>query len=358
MLIQPLSQTITVDLRPAAESFRLGAELRALVRRGDSGQPLLELTDGELLTPHSKVPLRPGAQLLLRVIQTQPVVILQIVESRSGSPTIDAALRALLPNNGSRTPLFESLAQLLGATSAPRLPPSVLTALAALTAHAHPPERLTDPARLAEALRHSGPLLESHLLHAAGGTPGQDLKAQLLRLAAQLRAALLDASSSSGHLDRSLLNALLEDSDRALARIEAQQLQALSGRGLDLLFELPLLADGEIERLQIRIQDEAPAKEEQDGKTDAGLLIRLRFEFAAIGAISAMLRINGDMVGLHWWAEQAETGARVRQALPQLEARLRALGLEVSELDCSDGVPPAIDDLPVLQTRGLLHEKA
>lgn len=358
MFVQPLSQTITLDLRPAAQGFRLGAELHAIVRRSDSGQPLLELADGELLTPHSKVPLRPGAQLLLRVIQTQPMVILQIIEPRSGSRAVDDALRALLPSSGSRAPLFESLTQLLGATSAPRLPPSVLTALAALAAHAHPPERLTDPSRLAEALRHSGPLLESHLLRAADGTPGQDLKAQLLRLATQLRAALLKPSSSSEQPDRALLNALLDNSDRALARIEAQQLQATSGRSLDLLFELPLLADGELEKLQIRIQDEAPAREEQGDRPEAGLLIRLRFEFAAIGAISAMLRLSGDTLGLHWWAERAATGTLVRQALPQLEARLHALGLQVGEMDCSDGMPPPIDDLPVLQTRGLLHEKA
>lgn len=360
MIIQPYNIALRLDQRQTEQVFQVGSELRATVRSSSSGQLHLELADGRILTPQSTVSLQHGAQLLLRVTQTQPIVVLQIIQAESDSEAVQTALRALLATSGSRTSLVTSLAALFSTSAAARLPSDVTTAVQQLQqAHTHPSERLINSSSLAEVLRHAGPFLESNLLHSATIAPHQDLKARLLRLATMLRATLATPSPSPDTLDRGLLSALLDQGERALARIEAQQLQALSGPDLDLLFELPLLADGTPDKLQIRIQDERPAKDDpaaSDG--DMGLLVRLRFDFAATGSISTLLRLRDDALELRWWAELDTTRALLQASLPQLETHLSALGFDVKAMDCSDGKPPAIDELPILQTRGLIHEKA
>lgn len=356
MIINPLHRPLTLELPGAGSALRPGTELQAIVRQGAAGQLLLELSTGELLTPRSSVPLRSGELLQLRVTQTEPTVVLQITSRQHESTAVDATLRALLAAPGSRTPLTESLTRLLAAAAqASPLPQPLERLLGAVTTQLRTPAQLTEPGQLARALRDSGLLLEHRLGAAPEQPPVQDFKAQLLRLAAWLRTTLDDPP-----IDRlrPVLANLADSSDRLLSRLEALQLQAASTDRLDLLFELPVRAGTELDQLQLRIQDEREAAQEHAESADAGLLVRLRFDFAATGTVGAVLRLSKADIHLHWWAERPALAGRLREALPQLAGRLEALGLRVGELTCLDGAPPAIDDLPILRTRGLLHEKA
>lgn len=356
MIIDPLHRLLTLELPNTGSMLRPGAELQAIVRQNAAGQLLLELSNGELLTPRSSVPLRSGEQLQLRVTQTEPTVVLQIAARQHSSSAVEAALRTLLAAPGSRVPLTESLTQLLAtAAQVPSLPQPLERLLGTLTAQLRTPAQLTEPEQLARTLRDSGLLLEHRLGATPKLPPTQDFKAQLLRLAAWLRATLEEASTDR---QRPLLSNLSESSERLLSRLEALQLQAASTDRLDLLFELPVRIGAELDHLQLRIQDEREATQEHAEPADSGLLVRLRFDFAATGAVGAVLRLSKTDIHLHWWAERPALATRLREALPMLAGRLEALGLRIADLTCLDGAPPAIDDLPILSTRGLLHEKA
>lgn len=356
MNINPLQRLLTLDLRSSGSRLQAGTELQAVVRQNAAGQLQLELASGERLTPRSSVPLRSGELLQLRVSQTEPVVVLQIISRQPDATAIDAALRTLLASAGSRLPLADSLTRLLTmATQARSLPPPLEQLLGALTARLRTPAQLTDPGQLAQALRDSGLFLEQRLAATPGQPPAQDFKAQLLRLATWLRQALDEAPADR---ERPLFSSLAESSGRLLSRLETLQLHAASTDRLDLLFELPLRVGTELDHLQLRIQDEPEPAQEQAEPGEPGLLVRLRFEFAATGAVGAVLRLSKTDINVHWWAERPALAARLREALPMLAGRLEALGLRVGDLTCLDGAPPAIDDLPILRTRGLLHEKA
>src|SRR5690625_3046084 len=129
MIIQPYNIALRLDQRQTEQAFQIGSELRATVRSSSSGQLHLELADGRILTPQSTVSLQHGAQLLLRVTQTQPIVVLQIIQAESDSEAVQTALRALLATSGSRTSLVTSLAALFSTSAAARLPSDVTTAV-------------------------------------------------------------------------------------------------------------------------------------------------------------------------------------------------------------------------------------
>lgn len=358
MRVDSSQQTLRFAASHASPLLRLGAELQALVRRGSEGQLLLELEDGQLLAPRSSVPLRAGEQLQLRVAQVQPTTVLQILATQQADPPLQASLRALLSSAGSRSGLVASLAQLLDHAASSDSPAALRPLLTALAAHALQPEQLADAKQLTAALRESGLFLERRLLSEPQIPPEQDLKAQLLRLAARLQAL---ASSNAGPDEPAANSPLAQLSDlteRLLTRLETLQLQAASSPRLDLFFELPMLGAAGLEALQLRIQEEH-AREEGGGEDSAagGLLVRLRFNFAD-DALGAVLRWAGSSMSVHWWAEQAATAARLQASLPLLADRLAALGLQVNEVHCLQGAPPALDELSVLRTRGLLDEKA
>lgn len=355
MRIEQPRVTLTIDAARAGPLLRLGAELQATVRPSGDGQLLLELQDGQLLAPRSSVPLRPGDQLQLRVTQLQPATVLQILSTRQPDSPLQAGLRVLLSSAGSRTELGTGFTQLLAILASDPPPSALRPLLAAIAAQVRQPSQLADPAALAAALRDSGLFLERHLSGEAAPPPEQDLKAQLLRLAAQLQAMAQPRTEAS--VADSSLPRLAELAEGLLARLETLQLQAASSQHLDLLFELPVQGQAGLETLQLRIQEER-SQASGGGETESGggLLVRLRFGFAD-DALGAVLRLAGDTVSVHWWAEQETTATRLQAALPLLAGRLEALGLQVEALHCLAGEPPDIAELAVLRTQGLVDEK-
>lgn len=357
MKIDSFIRAPTTELRQLVQSLKIGAELRAIVRLGEAGIPLLELDNGELLIPRSNVPLRPGEQLQLRVAQSQPTVVLQIVGRTSSEPPLSAALRTVLPQPGAREPLSANVAQLLAAGERTALPEPVRSALLELGSRLRSPAELGNPARLPVVLRESGLALEARLSLRPPEPPTNDVKAQLLRVTARIRAALANSSPANDSADQQMLTKLLDGGERMLARLETLQMQAAHSRGLDVLFELPIRFGEHVDNLQLRIQDERRQQEHSDG-SPSGMNVRLRFEFAGMGAVGAALRLSGDDISLHWWAEQASTAATLQSALPMLTERLEQLGLTVTSQSAVAAAPPPVDELPVLRLGGLVREKA
>lgn len=89
---------------PASGGWQVGTLLQGIVRH-ESGRLQLEI-GGERYAVTSQLRLPDGSRLQLRVAQLQPPV-LQIVTPRSAAETIATALRQLLPQQPSLTPLIQ-----------------------------------------------------------------------------------------------------------------------------------------------------------------------------------------------------------------------------------------------------------
>lgn len=402
MQIDPNRLPVNVKL-PAAElprGFRLGDQFAAKVEMVD-GKPMLRLSASPLQLPlPAGTGLRPGQAVTVQVTQLQPSVVLKVLPQlaeaeladvlRTAAPaddaqpaaspartapaplpdrqfqqTVESALRALLPQAGSRIPLAETLRTLL--TVAPeRLPPALRDALSALLTALPRADEAAEPTALRQAISRSGVFLESMLARTpAGEAPAlpRDLKALLLRVLARAQAP--EAAAGPKQAARALESALLEEmaaveqaSGKALQRLQLLQLQSVQSRdGLDLLLELPLRLGEQLDHLQLQVQEEA-AEPDQPERPDPGLQVRLNFGFQDLGRISVSLRLAQDQVSVIWWSEQPEVAALVREHLGELRERLEALGLTVRELNTVAGKPAAAADVPVLMRRGLVDEKA
>jgi len=347
------------DLPPG---LRLGSELAARVSRDPNGQWVLHLDDGTQLTADSTTPLRPGEVLALRVAGLKPTVVLQIIGRQNLASAIETALRDLLPRPESRQPLASSLLGLLG-QDPQALPSAVRQALTLLLRALPRAGDLADAARLRSHLQSAGLLLESRL-NARTGLPDllqQDLKAALLRLSdAAQRAPRTTGAEPAAVNALSTLLEIAAQAERALNRIELLQLHAAQPGPLDLLIELPVLSpQQQWDQLQFRVQDDPEDNgQDQPSNGEPGLQMRLAFGFAGIGRLAVSIRLRGERIQVYWWSEQATLAATVREHLPLLEERLQALGLRVDALECVNARGPELDDLPLLQRRGIINERA
>lgn len=360
MNIDRLSSLLT--LRPGAAAtlpaLRLGDELTVKVLRAEAGQALLEVGNRRL-EARTSLPLAPGQTLQLRVAQLQPTLVLRLAAQVGAERTIDEALRALLPQPAARAPLGEALARLAAAPTG-RLPAQAQQALAGLLTRVPSAASLGTPGGLARALAGSGLFLEARLAASPGAAAPADLKSALLQLVHGLRATRAPAAPAAAAAPQDLeLAELVELAEGALSRLQLLQLHAVSSPRLDLLFELPLLFGGQLELLQLRVEEEDRGGGDESNTADApGHQVRLGFALGEAGRLDALVRLRGERVSVLWWAEQAQTAQLLREHLPLLESRLAELGLEVQAVECLDGRPQPLDALPLLRRQGILRERA
>jgi hypothetical protein len=249
---------------------------------------------------------------------------------------------------------------------------------------------LGDPKALAKAMEGSGLFLEAKLL--GGQTAGlpQDLKANLLRLVAQLlpnlpNSALFSMVSAPTNLAQALpafvrealgglgqtglrqqalrfplptgllqsangeadLETLLKLAAAAVSRLQTHQLSSLAQSQVSpdgtLLttwqLELPMRDRQDLVPLQVKLQrEEPPEREKKDQETL--WRIELAFDLAPLGPLQVQAQLLRGSVSSQMWAERAGTAQLIAAELEQLRERLSAAGLSVGELACRQGTPP------------------
>jgi hypothetical protein len=253
--------------------------------------------------------------------------------------------------------------------------------------------QLGDPKVLAKALEDSGLFFEAKLLSGQTQALPQDLKANLLRLAAQLMPALPNATAAplSGAqnevglaqalplmlrnmlggasqassklqalnfpLPARLLQNLDADADletllrlaaAAVSRLQTHQLSSLAqtqvGPEGNLLttwqLEIPMRNQQELVPLQVKLQrDESPKKNPKDiGETL--WRVELAFDLPPLGPLQVQAQLLRGSLSSQLWAERPTTAELIDRELGHLRERLSAAGLEVGELACRQGVPP------------------
>lgn len=244
---------------------------------------------------------------------------------------------------------------------------------------------------LAQALESSGVLLEAKLLQGQTAALPQDLKANLLRLIAQLMPQLPGGAGALAGLQNALnqnlptlarqllgvnatggsarqqaltfplpsrllqnmdgeadLETLLKLAAAAVSRLQTHQLSSLAQTQVDAngnlvttwQLELPMRHQQEVIPLQVKLQREDSGKAEKAEQKDTLWKVELAFELDHLGPLQVRAQLLRGSLSSQLWAERADTTQLINAELGHLRERLQAAGLEVGELACSQGMPP------------------
>ena len=362
------------------------------VAAGDSsrGQVRLQLA-GEIVQARTEQAIRGGERLQVQVVRQDADATLLRVLPTDGTRDVSEATRAALARQTSPAPLLASVAALAGAgatTPAPGagsptpLPEAVQQAVRHLWQNLPDATRLGQADGVRQAVADSGLQLERRLAAVGSGEQPPtavrgDFKGNLAGLLGQIFRALdsRPAPPAGGapppHPQGppqppppaaatplpvgDPLAELARQAEGSLARVQFNQLALLAGEALPLFFDLPVRDGREVDLLRWRLDREADPG--NDGERAWRVL--LGFHFRRLGPMHALLHLQGDAVGVTWWAEREATVRFLQRHTDTLEERLGGLGLRVGTITCAQGAPPVPESRPGgPHWRGLIDEQA
>ncbi|MDQ2077850.1 flagellar hook-length control protein FliK [Marinimicrobium sp. ABcell2] len=163
------------------------------------------------------------------------------------------------------------------------------------------------------------------------------------------------AELSSRTLRTQLLVLLHQQTLNSLARVQFQQLQAVSQQQARAeapqtpqtwTLEIPVRYGQEHHAVQLHIEEDWlwRHKDEDDSEQSAQKTKRwqvlLSFPLPEAGNFYAQLTLTGDDVTAKLWAEQADTLREVKAKVGNLTQQLEDKGIAVTHLECVHGAPP------------------
>ncbi len=362
---------------PLARAWTVGQILQATVVSRTGADTFLLRSGGNAFEARSALTLSPGQTLQLQVAPggDSGTTILRILPPPAPQePALAQALRQALPRQTDIAAALQRLMTDLAGAAAEGESHAGLRALIAKIMAALPDTHtLTEPETLRRAVANSGTLLEARLAHGSACDPqllAPDLKANLLRLAAQLKgrsASPLDPSHAPGatasHPDAPPLPTgardLAQHVDGALARIQINQLASLPAERdapPTLVVEIPLRHGDQLHSLRLRFEHERNALGGDAKALPWSVLIEL--DPPGLGPIRARVTAQAREVSAAFWSEQAQTAVLLRDNLATLEEGLQREGLRCRELACHVGTGPELVAAGVQAPAGLLDERA
>ncbi|BAQ73393.1 FliK [Pseudomonas sp. Os17] len=353
---------------------------------------------GATLSIDSPQPLRIGSLLSALVSDAQTLNFVPL-GNRQEQLAIAAQLASQQSRQGSLNGLINLLQSLPADSGLSTSSADLRAAVERLLAGLPDQQQLSTSRGVAQALLGSGLFLEAKLL--AGANPAQtpDLKADLLRLIAQLTPGLPSSSSfnaiiAANTLAQSLpsfvrsalgtlgqvsaktppggfplperllqslegegdLQHLLRLAAAAVSRLQSHQLASLEQSGLTddgrklttWQLEIPMRNLQDIVPLQVKLQrEEAPDpepepshKREERPSKQALWRVDLAFDLDPLGPLQVQAQLIQGRLSSQLWAERPYTASLIESHLGHLRERLLASGLDVGDLDCHLGIPP------------------
>ncbi len=361
----------------------LQARVLSSTPSGNLQQIVAQLPDGRQLLLESARPLPVGSLLNARVLDDRS---LQFIGPDARVQQLDL-LQQLAGQFARQSPL-SALFTALRALQGQPLPPPLQASVERLLNSQPSAAQLGDPRQLAAILRNAGIGLESHLATGQAGALDNDLKANLLRLLGQLSSfnpttalqtpagSLLLATLPT--LARQVLGALGQRPERqpglnfplpsqrleglenpslqlllklaagAVARVQSHQLASLAqattsaeGQPATVLqMEIPVRDLPTPVQLRLRGEDEPPGKRNAKQRARQWK-IDLAFDMEPLGPLQVQAQLCRNQFSGQLWAERADTAELIGRELGELRRALGEAGLEIGELDCQRGTPPA-----------------
>ncbi|MBX8470294.1 flagellar hook-length control protein FliK [Pseudomonas sp. RIT778] len=351
---------------------------------------------GSTLSIDSPQPLRIGTLLSALVQDSQTLKFLPL-SNRQEQLAVSQQLVSQQSRQGSLDGLLKMLQSLPPATD--QTSQDLRAAVDKLLANLPDVQQLSTPKGLAQALANSGVFLETKLLTGQTPTLAPDMKADLLKLIAQITPGLpgntnLNAIIAANTLAQALpsfvrnalgmlgqvsakpvpssfplpdrllqslegegdLEHLLRLAAAAVSRLQSHQLSSLEQTGVTddgrLLstwqLEIPMRNMQDIVPLQVKFQrEEAPEKQEaneqrRDEREPKQQLWRvdLAFDMEPLGPMQIQAQLISGSLSSQLWAERPYTASLIESNLTALRQRLLDSGLNVGDLDCHLGTPP------------------
>jgi len=392
MQIPPPALKVTLaSPRPAGLDWQVGQLLDARVLRsapaGESVQIRVGNVEVSVRLPQNAAE---GSRLTLQVVRAGAQPVLALVDRASApaatlaqgaaaaQPAVSTATPApstpwlsnLLPAQGSQVPLLSalwSLQQQPGRLA--ELPAPVRNELEQLFRQLPGVEQATRPEGLRQAVQTSGIFHEANLAATAlsgAALPAANLKSVLLSLATRLRAlpgnptppgvrspdipppqpgsspapqARMETNLALLGRD-ALLDTLRSRTESAVARLALHQWSSAEAPDSGMprwLMELPLRSGNGIDLVHLLLEREPDRPEQED---EAVWRAEFTLDLPELGPLHIRIAVSGDRVRTRFWAQDADTVARIRSALPRLYEALENRDLEVRDLGCNEGKPP------------------
>lgn len=348
---------------------------------------------GATLNIDSPRPLALGSLLSARVQGEQSISFVPL-SGRQEQLAITQHLSTQQSRQASLQGLLASLQQLSGQQ---RLPVEVRASVDTLLASLPDLRQLSDAKGLAQALNNSGAFLEAKLLSGAPGGLTPDLKAQMIRLVAQLlpglpsstqfnpaAAASTLAQAMPGMVRNALgmlgqvsprpapgsfplpsrllqstdgeddLEHLLRLAAAAISRLQSHQLAGLEQTRTTAegnlqttwQLEIPVRNGQEFMPLQMKFQREETPEQQADAERERRdplemlWRVELSFDLSPLGPLQVQAQISQGNLSSQLWAELPSTAQLIDSQLDSLRTRLVDRGLTVGELRCHHGTPP------------------
>jgi len=361
------------------EGQMLNGRVTSVSSTGSGQNSYIVNINKQMVELSSNMRLKQGQILALRVEQTTPKLILEILQQPNTNQAItkpvNNALRELVPQQQGLQHLASAMLQLAGSNKLPR---DIEQALQQLSQALPRVGDMQNPSKLAEAIRNSGLFMESTI--ASGrNLPSGDMKLlwlSLLSSAAQhqqpsgtLPRAALDIhemtplpfahgvgvqqritprtdSQTAKSLDILLLR-LFGLADSAVSRISLTQVataEAQQSGETRWKLEIPLMLPGqELCVAEFLIERETP--DTGSAETEAGWSVSLALDMPGLGPLMIRLSLKGEELVARIHAEQTSTTQSITEHLDRLRARLTTQGLDVTRLTCHQGIPEALNTL-------------
>ena len=349
---------------------------------------------GSTLSIDSPTPLRIGTLLSALVQDAQSLKFLPL-SSRQEQLAVTQQLVSQQSRQGSLDGLLKLLQNL---PASDQTSSGLRVAVDKLLAGLPDAQQLSTPKGLALALANSGLFLEAKLLAGQNPAQGQDMKADLLKVIAQLTQGLpastnLNAIIAANTLAQAMpsfvrsalgmlgqvsakpqptsfplperflqslegegdLEHLLRLAAAAVSRLQSHQLSSLEQTGVTddgrlmstWQLEIPMRNMQDIVPLQVKFQrEEAPEKEQPHDRRDERepkqqlWRVELAFDMEPLGPLQIQAQLIQGNLSSQLWAERPYTASLIESHLSGLRERLLASGLNVGDLDCHLGIPP------------------
>ncbi|MDB6049935.1 MAG: flagellar hook-length control protein FliK [Pseudomonas sp.] len=406
---QSLSAAVASLLSIDTKQVPVGTLLQATVLSSQAlpqtpGQPALfrniitllnTVLAGTSLTVDSPEPLAVGSQLNAQVQGPQSLNLVQ-VSTRLDQMAVAQQLSIQQSRQGSLDGLFKVLQNV---QQNPNLPPAIQASIDKLLADLPDLRQLSDPKLLAQAMGGSGAFLEANLLGGQSVASTPDLKANLLRLIAQILPQLpgdtdYDSAAIANTMARVMpsiirnalgtlglvaarthpssfplpsrhlgsenaddLETVLKLAAAAISRLQSHQLSGLEqtrstadgGVLTTWQLEIPMRNLQDIVPLQVKVQrEDTPDKNETADKHDNPSKpakerlwrVELAFDLEPLGPLQVQAQLLHGSLSSQLWAERPQSAELIANELGYLRERLVASGINVSELACHRGTPP------------------
>ncbi|ORC59444.1 flagellar hook-length control protein FliK [Pseudomonas floridensis] len=383
--VSQLTATLSNSATPAPATYRSVVMLLNTALAGSS------------LTIDSPQPLKIGS-LLSAQVQGNQALNFVALPARFDQLAVAQQLATQQSRQGSLENLINTLQNL--PRNSPAISPPLQASIDQLLADIPDVEQMTSPRTVAQAFSASGLFLEARLQ--AGMNPMQvpDMKANLMRLIAQILPGLPDntsynAAAAANTLARVMPNAirnalgtlglvaartqpsvfplpprsvgsgekeddleiLLKLAAAAVSRVQSHQLGGLdqtrtNADGTQVTtwqLEVPMRNAHDIVPLQVKVQrEDKPDDETTDDRPDVEIQetreklwkVDLAFDLEPLGPMQVHAQLLRGTLSSQLWAERPDSAALIGQELGHLRERLIACGLAVGELACNHGAPP------------------